>query len=162
MKNTFYMICKDNWYRLHIKDTHYCIGGGPSPEPLLKTVRRLIKKYRTKSRLFNALSSKEDKGVVNEKMYKVYQEEYELYSEDCDDMLYEVVAKAVEEVKENTPLKRSQRILSKVRSKKTETTGNTSDSSPLEATENTNIKVRKKDIEERPVVLKRPRLLKRK
>ncbi len=156
MKDTFYMVCKDNWYRLHIKDTHYCIGGGPSPEPLLKTVRRLIKKYRTKSRLFNALSHQEDKGLVNEKMTEKYAEEYELYSEDCDDILAEVVEQAVREVKEDTPFKRSQRILSKVKSKKTETTGNTSDLSPLETTKNTTAEVKEKV---RPRLLRKKRLL---
>ncbi len=156
MKDTFYMVCKDNWYRLHIKDTHYCIGGCPSPEPLLKTVRRLIKKYRTKSRLFNALSHQEDKGLVNEKMTEKYAEEYELYSEDCDDILAEVVEQAVREVKEDTPFKRSQRILGKVKSKKTETTGNTSDSSPLETTENTTTEVKEKV---RPRLLRKKRLL---
>lgn len=156
MKDTFYIVCKDNWYRLHIKDTHYCIGGCPSPEPLLKTVRRLIKKYRTKSRLFNALSHQEDKGLVNKKMTEKYAEEYELYSEDCDDILTEVVEQAVREVKEDTPFKRSQRILNKVKSKKTETTGNTSDSSHLETTENTTTEVKEKV---RPRLLRKKRLL---
>lgn len=153
MKDLFYIVkVRDNWYRLHIKDTHYCIGAGEELTPLLRTVSRLIKKYRTKSRILSALSRLEDKGQVNEHMREVYRQDYELLSEDCDGILTEVVAKALDEVKDDTPFKRTQKRLNKVRSKKTEITGISSGSSPSEMTEN--------DIK-RPVERKRPSLLKR-
>lgn len=152
MKDLFYIVKIGDWYRLHIKDTHYCIGGCENLSPLLNTVRRLIKKYRTKARLISALSSLEDKGLVNEKMTEVYQQDYELYSDECDEVLAEVIEKALTEVKEDTPFKRAQKRLNKVRSKKTENTGISSDLSPLGRSEN-EVK--------RPVERKRPTLLKR-
>lgn len=159
MGNVFYIVNKDGQYRLHVKDTHYCLGGCSSPEPLLKTVRRIIKKYKTKNRFFNALSHQEDKGHVNKRMTEIYEMDYQDY-EDCTDELNQVVKESLKEVKENTPFKRSQRLLNKVRPKMTETTGYTSDSSPLEeektvAEENTSIKIPAKN----KLLLKRRRLL---
>lgn len=155
MKDLFYIVEKDNWFRLHIKDTHYCVSGCPTLDPLLKTVKRLIKRYKTKNKILSAFSSKEDKGRVGDKMFEVYQKEYEIYSGDYDDILDEVVSKTMEEVKNNTPLKRSQKMLAKLKPSSQKISGGGKTLSTIK-------KVEEKDIEEKPVVLKRPRLLKRK
>lgn len=153
MKDLFYIVkVNEDWYRLHVKDNHYCLGGCETIYPLLRTVERLIKKYRTKSRFLSSLSNLEDKGLVNETMTEIYQREYELYSDECDEILGEVVENVLEKVKNDTPFKRTQKRLGKVRSKMTENTDTDSPPSHLDRAEN--------DVKT-PVIKKRPTLLKR-
>ena len=152
MKDLFYIVkINDGWYRLHIKDTHYCLGSGESVKPLISTVTRLVRKYKTKAKLFSALSRLEDKGHVNDKMTEVYEEEYELYGDACEDLIEEAVTKALERVKNNTPLMRSKRISRMHKGEKTITTGISSDSSPSETL----------TTPEKPAVKKLPRRIKR-
>lgn len=133
MENAFYIVRTDkDWYRLHLTDTHYCLGATTTPEPLLKTVKRLIVTYRTKKRLMTAISGLEDKGVVSDKMREKYTEEYELY-EDCEDLLADAIKEALEEVKMTNPFNLARKRLL-ASHKRTTITGISSDSSPLENT----------------------------
>ena len=144
MTKAFYIVqIREDWYRLHLTSTHYCIGGGIDLQPLLNTVTRLTKKYRTESRLLKGLSMTEDKGLISEKTKDFYEEDYNSLSQSFEDLVKTTVKKALDEVKFDTPfhraMKRTRRLVHVV-------------------TENS-----AEDIEERPapvLVARKPRLKK--
>lgn len=151
MKDLFYIVKIGDWYRLHIKDTHYCLGACEKVEPLLNTVKRLIRKYKTRTKILSALTRLEDKGVVNERMTEVYEEEYNDYNA-CEDLLLKAINDSLEKVKSSSPLMRTRKLTRTMHEETTETTGKSSDSSPLDITPTTTKK---------PLVKKLPKKLKR-
>lgn len=115
MYEVFYIIqVREDWYRLHIKDTHYCLGATHNLSALLETVKRLVKKYRTKDRLLKALSQMEDEGHVNEKTFEVYSTQYEALHRYFDELVKTTVKEALEEVKQNSTFNTVRRKLKKV------------------------------------------------
>lgn len=115
MYEVFYIIqVREDWYRLHIKDTHYCLGATHNLSALLETVKRLVKKYRTKDRLLKALSQMEDKGHVSEKTFEVYSTQYEALHHYFDGLVKTTVKEALEEVKQNSTFNTVRRKLKKV------------------------------------------------
>ena len=139
MKDLFYIVKIGDWYRLHIKDTHYCLGACEKVEPLLNTVKRLIRKYKTRTKILSALTRLEDKGKVNEKMTEVYAEEYNDYNA-CEDILLKAINDSLEKVKSSSPLMRSRKLTKHLAEKTTEITGQTSDSESLENVRETEVK----------------------
>lgn len=127
MQELFYIVNvnnEDKWYRLHFLPTHHCLGGGENYEPLLKTVRRLIKKYKKVIRLGKAVEK--ICGPMSESTVRSYEKDYEEFS-DCDFELDRVVKESFDEVKYSSPLMRSLKksrkskkssLLSKVRKDK--------------------------------------------
>lgn len=108
MTKAFYIVkTREDWYRLHLTSTHYCLGGGLDLQPLLNTVARLTKKYRTESRLLKGLSMTEDKGLISEKTKDLYEEDYNSLSQSFEDLVKTTVKKALDEVKFDTPFHRA-------------------------------------------------------
>lgn len=142
MTKAFYIVqTREDWYRLHLTSTHYCLGACPDIESLLRTVKRLTKKYRTEQKLLRGLSHMEDKGLVNDSTREVYEQDYLAYHREHHDTVVKTVREALDEVKFDTPfhraMKRTRRLVPVV----TETSA--------------------KDIEERPepvLVARKPRL----
>lgn len=106
MQELFYIVNvnnEDKWYRLHFLPTHHCLGGGENYEPLLRTVRRLIKKYKKVTRLGKAVEK--ICGPMSESTVRSYEKDYEEFS-DCDFELDMVVKKSFEDVKYSSPFMR--------------------------------------------------------
>ena len=123
MYDVFYIVkVREDWYQLHVKDTHYCLGAGKSLEPLLRTVKRLVKKYRTKDRLLRGLSKLEDGGVVNDKTITIYKEYYNTLSGFYSDLVKSTVKEALDEIKEDSTFNRVKRRLKTIKLQDTNTT----------------------------------------
>lgn len=116
MTKAFYIVqVREDWYRLHITSTHYCLGACTSIEPLLGTVKRLTKKYRTEQKLLRGLSQTEDRGLVNDSTREVYEQDYLAYHREHHDIVVKTVREALDEVKFDTPfhraMKRTRRLV---------------------------------------------------
>ena len=108
MTKAFYIVrVKEDWYRLHMTTTHYCLGACPSLESLLNTVVRLTKKYRNENKLLKGLSKIEDGGHISEKTLEVYEQDYENSDYHYETEVLETVKKALDEVKFDTPYHRT-------------------------------------------------------
>lgn len=115
MYDVFYIVeVRENWYQLHIKDTHYCLGATYDLEALKRTIKRLVKKYRTKERLMRGLSQMEDQGKVNENMTKIYTELYTGLHHYYDEVVKTTVKEALEEVKQDSTFNRVKKRLKTV------------------------------------------------
>lgn len=115
MYDVFYIVeVGENWYHLHIKDTHYCLGATHDLEALKRTIKRLVKKYRTKERLMRGLAQMEDKGKVNENMTKIYAELYAGLHHYYDEVVKITVKEALEEVKQDSTFNRVKKRLKTV------------------------------------------------
>ena len=108
MTNAFYVVqVREDWYRLHITSTHYCLGGCGDVQALLNTVVRLTKKYKTVKGLNTALSKMEDKGRVNETTYAQYEKDYSELAPLWSGTVKSTVTKALEEMRSISPLFKS-------------------------------------------------------
>ena len=108
MENKFYIVSpREGWYRLHIKDSHYCLGAGDDLNTLLETLRKTVKRYKRVSRLENALKELEDRGEVNENTQLVYAGEYTLLAHVYEETVKKTVHSALEEIKYDSPLHRN-------------------------------------------------------
>ena len=108
MTKAFYIIQTDeDWYRLHVTSTHYCLGGCDNTESLLNTVMRLTKRYRNEQKLLKGLSKLNDGGHVNEKTFEVYDKEYNNSDYHFEKEVSDTVKKALDEVKFDTPYHRA-------------------------------------------------------
>ena len=64
MLDSFYIVGKNTpisgvWYKLVIKDTHFCVSCGSDLEKILKVLKTYVKRYRTSKRLLSAMSKLE-------------------------------------------------------------------------------------------------------
>lgn len=108
MTKAFYIVqVREDWYRLHVTATHYCLGACQSIESLLNTVVRLTKKYRNENKLLKGLSKMEDGGHISEKTLEVYEQDYENSDYHYETEVSETVKKALDEVKFDTPYHRA-------------------------------------------------------
>ena len=131
MKNCFILIEEQGLYKLYFKPTGYCLSSTSNYSAVIKTLRRLVKKYKTPERLAKALRHLEDKGEVAPKTYDLWLKQVEngdgqLYAH----LLREEVGKVIEEMKSDTPLGKLQKRKKKL--------GHTI--SPLETTDKTPLK----------------------
>lgn len=112
MFDCFYIVePQEGWYRLHMKGNHYCLGSSNNLEALENTLKRLVKKYKTKERLMRSLSLLGDKGLVNDKVKKIYAEEYEQGHLMYDGLVKTIVSTSLGEVKSDTPFNRARKKL---------------------------------------------------
>lgn len=110
MEDLFYIVpIGDNWYNLRLKDSHYVLGCGSDLDRLLKTLRGLIKRYRTPAKLLSAVENFEDRGKVNDLTLAVYQGQYEALGNVMSDVVKKCVRDALEEVKFDTPFHRNRK-----------------------------------------------------
>lgn len=104
MQELFYIVNVgegEDWYRLHYKPTHSCLGGFNDYEPLLKTAERLVKKYKTPEKINRVVSK--ISGVMSKATLQRYEKDYEDY-EDCEVELNDIVEKSLRKIKESHPL----------------------------------------------------------
>lgn len=108
MTKAFYVVrVREDWYRLHVTATHYCLGACSSLESLLNTVVRLTKKYRNENKLLKGLSKMEDGGHCNQSTTEIYMQDYLELHHYYDKVVENTVKKALDEVKFDTPYHRT-------------------------------------------------------
>lgn len=111
MRNSFYIVKvnDENWYRLHVLPSHYCLGASTSVEPLVRTVVQTTMRCKNTQGLNRNLLSLEDKGEVSEKMTEVYQRDYVLsgYGERFKDLVLNAVEEGLKKYRDNSPLGKS-------------------------------------------------------
>ena len=146
MTKAFYVVrVREDWYRLHVTTTHYCLGACDNLESLLRTVKRLTKKYRTEQKLLKGLSRMEDCGQVNESSLLIYRGDYKDLHSHYDSAVSGAVKEALEEVRFDTPYHRAMRRT--VNRKKTLLTSDVSDEKEVKSAEN--LKARKPKLKKR-------------
>ena len=110
MIEAFYIVqVKEDWYRLHVTSTHYCLGAGCSLAPLLQTIKRLTKECRNEEGLLKRLSKLTDKGHVNKLTRTIYEKDYKRLSHYFKQVVEKTVREAKEESKYDTLFHRTMR-----------------------------------------------------
>ena len=111
MYDCFYIVeTHTGWYNLRLMNTHYCIGCGGSVDNLIELVKRYTKKYRTTERVLQVIRGLSDGGRMSPATFNQYKEEYDSgKSFPFKQMVYDAVALAKKEDRENSPYNRAKR-----------------------------------------------------
>ena len=122
MTNAYYIEYKNTssgiWYKLIVRDTHYCISCGNDLEKILECLKKSVKRNRRKERLLRELRGLESGGRPSPSTYSQREEWYRIHGKDYEDLVHstvlEALHEAVEEDKENSPLRKTTNRLKKV------------------------------------------------
>ena len=111
MYDLFYIVeVHDHWYNLRLKNTHYCVGCGSDIENLLGTVGHYVKKYKTAERVYLMIRGLSDGGRMSPATFDQYKAQYDSgKSFPFKQMVYDAVALAKKEDRENSPYNRAKR-----------------------------------------------------
>lgn len=120
MFEMFYVVYLPNGrYRLHIKDTHYCLCATEDINTVYKTIERIVKDYKIKEKLMRKIAALSDSGVLSEKTLKTFIEEKDLYGISEHSTIYreikDTIKRAREEVKNDSIYMRVKRLRNKRR-----------------------------------------------
>ena len=100
-----------DWYMLMVRDTHFCIACGSDLGKILTSLRRSVKRNKTKARLMRELSGLDCQGKVSPATYSQREEYYRNHGKDYEDLVLSVVQEALREVREeektNSPLRKT-------------------------------------------------------
>lgn len=121
MTTAFYISATETfggtWYMLMVKDYHFCISCGSDLDKIIKSLRRCVKRNRTKERLLRELSGLDCGGRVSPATYEQREEYFRAHGEDYADLVHstvvEALAEAREEDKKNSPLRKTTTRLKK-------------------------------------------------
>lgn len=106
------------WYMLIVRETHFCIACGSDLERITKSLRRSVKRLRTRERLMRALSGLDSGGKVSPATFEQREEWYRQHGKDYSDLVHSTVVEALQEAreedKENSPLRKTTSRLKKV------------------------------------------------
>lgn len=99
------------WYMLLVRDTHFCISCGSDLDKIITSLRRNVKRNKTKERLLRELSGLDCGGKVSPATFEQREEWYRAHGEDYADLVKSTVVEALrearEEEKENSPLRKA-------------------------------------------------------
>ena len=124
MYSLFYIVRKESsgtdWYSLRVKDVHFTMSCGSSLDRILRSLKSYVKRYKTRDRMLKVVYYLEQaSGGTGESMLAHYEEEFRTRSEEFEDLVYSTVREAVQELvqeeKENSPFRKTQRRLNKVK-----------------------------------------------
>lgn len=110
MKDCLILIEEKGLYKLFFKPTGYCLSSTSDYSAVMKTLRRLVRRYKKPERLERALSHLDDKGEVPPKVFEQWTNllesgEVTIYSS----VVKEEVNRVLEEMKSETPLGKLQK-----------------------------------------------------
>lgn len=159
MLNTFYlMTTKEHsspWYMLMVRDTHFCLSCGDELERILTLIKDYVKTYRTRERLFRALSELDGQGIVSPATFDQREDYFRAHGEDYVDLVHSVVlealAEARQEDKANSPLNKARTRLQKAGGVKT-----------IVKSQEVSPKVDSTPTKDSPAILRKPRVFNRK
>lgn len=116
MYDLFYIVeTHTGWYNLRLKDTHYCIACGSDLESLKRTIYSTVRRYKTEERIYSAIESLSDNGVVAKKTLEKCREDY-LSGEHIvfKSLVKDVVNKALKDNREDCPFNKVKKRLKTV------------------------------------------------
>ena len=122
MTNTFYIshspTVGGTWYMLIVRDTHFCICCGSDLDRILKSLKKCVKRVRTKERLLRELSGLDCGGTVSPATFEQREEWYRQHGNDYARLVHSTVLEALYEMKEedkaNSPLRKTTNRLKRV------------------------------------------------
>lgn len=115
----FYIVKTNGFYQLRFSLNHFCVSSGSSIDERLKTAERYIKKYKTKEGILKALQSLEYGCTVPPTEVDILKGLISAGETYCTEELIQIEKECAEFIENNTPLKRTQRVLGKVLKKTT-------------------------------------------
>lgn len=115
MFDTFYIAHSETlggtWYMLIVKDTHFCISCGSDLDRIVESLRRCVKRHKSKERLLRSLRGLDDGGRVSPATYEQREKWFQSHGEDYADLVHSTVVEALREVREeekkNSPLRKT-------------------------------------------------------
>lgn len=115
MTGTYYIAHSLNtggtWYMLLVRDTHFCISCGSDLEKIITSLRRSVKRNKTKERLLRELSGLDCGGRVSPATFEQREEWYRAHGQDYADLVKSTVVEALQEAREeekkNSPLRKT-------------------------------------------------------
>ena len=105
MQGEFYILqTSEDWYQLRVVRTHFCVACGSEVTPLLNTVYKYVRKFKSAERMYKALNDLSYGGRVPPLEYDRVNELYLsgeglVHSED----LKRTIAQAIEDNRQDTP-----------------------------------------------------------
>ena len=102
MFNTFYIIGREDWYQLIIKETHFCVSCGGDLDKILNMAKTYVKRYRTPERLFKALRKTNygKGGRVSPATFEQREQEYVEQGQEYKDLLTATIEEAFMEMRD--------------------------------------------------------------
>lgn len=110
----FYIVKTNGFYQLRFSLNHFCVSSGSSIDERLKTAERYIKKYKTKEGILKALQSLEYGCTVPPTEVVILKGLISAGETYCTEELLDIEKRCAEFIENNTPLKRTKRVLGKV------------------------------------------------
>ena len=96
------------WFSLRIRDTHFTVASGSDINVLMNTLHKYVRKYKTGDRLIEALNSLSCGSTVCESEFIRRSKQFaERKHEQFDDLLDEVIDKALAENREDSPIRKA-------------------------------------------------------
>lgn len=115
----FYIVKTNGYYQLRFSLNHFCISAGSDVQTRLNIAEKYIKKYKTKEGILKMLQGLEYGCSVPATDVVRYTERLKNGEALFEEELLEIEKRCAEFIENNTPLKRTQRILGKVLKKTT-------------------------------------------
>lgn len=104
---TYYIVqTREDWYRLHLTENHFCLACGDDPDVMLRTIKRQIKTCRKVPKLMRAVE-RLDYGRPNDKTLAQYIKDYDTLPHVFEDEIAQAVRDTLEDIKFDTPFHRS-------------------------------------------------------
>lgn len=113
MSSNFYILENKGWYALYIRSTHFCISAGVDLDVRLEVLDSYIKKYKTMIGINHLIKGLEFTSIISKASFDYLEGVYNDTTYHYEDIINEVVNKALEEVKNNSPFNKAKRLLSK-------------------------------------------------
>ena len=105
MQGEFYILqTREDWYQLRVVRTHFCVACGSEVTPLLNTVYKYVRKFKSAERMYKALDDLSYGGRVSPLEYDRVNDLY-LSGEGlvCSEDLRRTIAQAIEDNRQDTP-----------------------------------------------------------
>ena len=110
----FYIIKTNGLYQLRVTENHFCVSSGSSIEGLFRIAERYLKRYKTKEGVLKALHSLTYGCSVPASEVVLFTQKLREGGGLFEEELNEIEKRCAEFNENNTPLKRTNRILGKV------------------------------------------------
>lgn len=112
--SVFYILETNGFYQLRFSETHFCVSAGSEIDIRLKVAERYLKKYKTKEAIKKMLDNLDGGGKVPSTTVILCEERLKNGEALFVKELKEIEERCAEFNANNTPLKRTQRILTKM------------------------------------------------
>ena len=110
----FYIVRENGYYQLRLSANHFCISAGDNVEDRLRVAERYLKKYKTKEGILKALHGLTYGCSVPASQVVLLTQKLKEGGGLFEEELKEIEKRCAEFNENNTPLKRTKRVLGKV------------------------------------------------